>query len=213
MDRLQPLAARARQPMPFPNVPTSQIGINAALINNVSARAYSISRLASPGAVAQRSSSLTPSGVTLEERLYGSRAACKIRTATVAMHLDAEWRSKLFAQIDSLLGLEDWDPLDAPVIEPSFATFLRMLLLVKPKRRPGIGATHDGNIVAMWTRGSDRLTVTCLAADNVKWSVVRIVEGDRESAAGQTALPRLLGVLQPYAPELWFADDGQKTSA
>src|SRR5580704_16658355 len=43
---------------------------------------------------------------SLEEQLYDALAAFKVRTASVAMHLDREWRSRLFRQLDSLLAVE-----------------------------------------------------------------------------------------------------------
>src|SRR5690349_6385570 len=81
---------------------------------------------------------------SLEEKLYDTLASFKIRTATVAMHLDREWRSRLFRQFDSLLAVEDWESDDSPPSIGSFATFLRLLMLLKPTRRPGLGASSDG---------------------------------------------------------------------
>src|SRR6266446_1942964 len=40
---------------------------------------------------------------TLDEQLYDALSAFKTRTALVAMHLDRDWRSRLFNQLDSLL--------------------------------------------------------------------------------------------------------------
>ena len=88
-----------------------------------------------------------------------------------------------------------------------------MLLLVRAKRRPGLGATSDGHLIAMWTIGNDRLTIECLPADEIRWVVFREIDGERESAAGRTVLARLPDVLEPYAPERWFADEGPKDPA
>ena len=73
---------------------------------------------------------------SIEEKLYDRLAAFKIRTALVAMHLDREWRSGLFQQLDSLLAADDWEADDPPPSLASFATFLRMLILLRPARRP-----------------------------------------------------------------------------
>jgi hypothetical protein len=129
------------------------------------------------------------------------------------MHLDREWRMRFFAQIDSLLSFDDWDKADLTISDGSFMTLLRMLLLIRAKRRPGLGASGDGHVIAMWTLGNDRLTIECLPADVVRWIVLREIDSDRESAAGQTTLPRLLEVLQPYVPQRWFSDEGSKTPA
>jgi hypothetical protein len=141
---------------------------------------------------------------SLEEQLYDTRATFKVRTATVAMHLDREWHSQLFHQMDSLLSLEDWEPDDPPPSIGSFSTFLRMLILLRPPRRPGLGATQDGNLIATWTTGDDRLTIECLSRDIARWYLAATIDGERERAAGITPIQRLAIVLQPYAPERWF---------
>ena len=214
MNDLKTLPARAKQPWPFFSFPVVSAGTDAAWISKASAKAVSVSQqLASPGAIVQHSLAIPAQPVSLEAQLYNSRAAFKIRTATIAMHLPGDWRTRLFSQVDSLLSLDDWDKADIPISEASFTTFLRMVLLVRAKRRPGLGATGDGHVIAMWTVGSDRLTIECLPADDIRWIVVCGIDGDRESAAGQTVLARLLEVLKPYAPERWFADEGPKDSA
>jgi len=213
MNDLKTLPARAKHARPFYGFPVVSAGTDAAWINKAYAQALSVSQqLASPGAIVQRSLGVPAQPISLEEQLYNSRAAFKIRTATIAMHLSTNWRTRLFNQVDSLLSLEDWERADAPISEASFATLLRMVLLVQAKRRPGLGATSDGHVIAMWTVGSDRLTIECLPADEIRWVVVCGIDGDRESAAGQTVLARLLDVLKPYAPERWFADEGPKDS-
>jgi hypothetical protein len=141
---------------------------------------------------------------SLEERLYDSLAEFKVRTALVAMHLDHNWRSRLFRQLDSLLASADWEVEDQPPTLASYSTFLRMLTLLQPDRRPGLGATSDGDLIAAWTSGDDRLTIECLAHDIARWHLSVTIAGERERAAGITPLPRLRDVLNPYSPQRWF---------
>jgi hypothetical protein len=165
-------------------------------------------------AIADRVSSLnaqTPtfSGVSraahdLPEKLYDALAAFKIKTSVVAMHLDDAWRSRLFEQLDNLLAVDEWDENDEPPELASFATFLRMLLSLRPSRRPGLGATSDGHLIASWTIDRDRLTIECLPKDTVRWWLSVAVGDDKESAAGATGLNRLKQVLAPYNPDRWF---------
>jgi hypothetical protein len=142
----------------------------------------------------------------LDEQLYDALAAFKIHTASVAMHLDHEWRNRLFGQLDNLLGAEDWQPDDLPPSLASFSTFLRMLVLLRPARRPGVGATSDGMLIAAWTEGEDRLTVECLPQDIARWNLAVTIEGERERAAAITPIGRLNEVLRPYGPQRWFLD-------
>jgi hypothetical protein len=140
----------------------------------------------------------------LDEQLYDALAAFKIRTAAVAMHLDRGRRSKLFGQLDSLLALDDWEREDAPPTIDSYSTLLRMLMLLRPQRRPGLGASADGHLIATWTAGADRLTIECMSKDIVRWHLSATIDGERERAAAETPLLRLAAVLRPYGPERWF---------
>lgn len=141
---------------------------------------------------------------SIEERLYDALAAFKIRTATVAMYLDSDRRSKLFRQLDGLLAIQDWEANDPAPSLNSFATLLRLLTLIKPARLPGLGASADGNLIAAWTVGDDRLTAECQPRDTVRWHLSASIDGERERSAGTTPLRRLSEVLQPYHPERWF---------
>jgi hypothetical protein len=143
---------------------------------------------------------------SIEEQLYDALAAFKIRTATVAMHIDRDWRAKLFKQFDTLLDLESWDRDDLTPRLASFSTFLRLLTLLRPSKRPGLGATHDGNLIATWSTGSDRLTMECLAGDIVRWNLSACIDDEVERAAAITPLHRLAEVLKPYHPARWFDD-------
>lgn len=143
---------------------------------------------------------------SIEEQLYDALANFKIRAATIAMHLDRDSRTRLFRQLDNLLDSESWDREDLPPTLASFSTFLRLLILLRPVKRPGIGATHDGHLIAMWTSGTDRLTIECLAGDIVRWNLSVRIDEEVERAAGVTPLPRLSQVLQPYQPAQWFSE-------
>lgn len=158
-----------------------------------------------------RLQSLSKKPISLEEQLYNAKAFCKTKTGEVAMYLLPDVRSRFFSQLDNLMGVENWEEDDKPIIEASFTTLLRMLIYIKPDRRPGLGATSEGNIIAAWTNGKDRLTIECLSGDKVRWVLSCYIEEDRVSGAGEIPLTRLLAVLAPYNPERWFTDDSQKT--
>jgi hypothetical protein len=164
-----------------------------------------LKRLANPTITFSGSPTAIPK--TVEEKLYDALAAFKLRTAAVAMHMDRDWRTRLFAQLDNLLGVENWEHEDLPPSVSSFSTFLRMLLLLRPEVRPGLGASHDGGLIAAWTSGNDRLTVECLSGDMVQWHLAVTIGGERERAAGLTPLRRLVDVLAPYDPRRWFAHE------
>jgi hypothetical protein len=143
------------------------------------------------------------------ERLDAALASAKVMTSNVVMHLDREWRDRLFAQLDDLLDIEDWHEDDEPLLDESFRTFLRLILYQQPKRRPGLGLSHRGHLIAAWTTGADRLTLECAPDDMIRWVLSCEINGERERAAGETHVSRLPEILRSYGPDRWFADADQ----
>ena len=133
-----------------------------------------------------------------EELLYDALAAAKIYTSQVAMHMDRIWRDKLFKQLDSLLDPEEWVEEDVPLQRASFATFLKVMFLFKPNRRPGLGLSATGNLIGAWTEDDCQLTIECLSSDIVRYVFSHSIEGDFERTAGETTVSRLCAVLAPF---------------
>ena len=142
----------------------------------------------------------------VQRRLFDALAAMKMKTAEVAMHLSIDWRDTLFAYLDMLHEAEDWDARDEPAKIASFTTFLRMILFLRPVKRPGMGLTASGIIVATWTEVGHHLTLECLAADVVAWSIAIPGDGDVEVAAGMCKLQRIREDLSPYRADEWLGN-------
>ena len=157
---------------------------------------------ASPGATLVEPSHETAIG----EQLHDALAGVKILTSQVAMHLDRAWRSKLFQQLDALHDASEWEPGDVPVSVASYATFLRTIIALKPARRPGLGLTSAGNLIAAWTTGQDRLTFEFLPGGGVRWLLSCYDDERAERAAGESTVGRLPAVLAPYVPGRWFEE-------
>src|SRR5687768_13446267 len=81
------------------------------------------------------------------QMLFDARADLKTRTASVAMHLQDDWRRYIFRQLDNLLDEDEWQTGDLVPQAQSYLTFLRMLLYLNPLKKPGLGLTQDGLIV------------------------------------------------------------------
>lgn len=151
-------------------------------------------------------------GLPLGHQLATKVASFKRMTATIAMYLDPVWRTQLFATLDRLLDPDDWDPDFRLPTEPSFSTFLRMIIYLHPTKRPGLGLSPTGQFLAAWTRDTDRIVVECLPGDEVRWVISRMLDGDRETGAGKVLLHRVPEVTAPYKPEVLFAN-GEKLLA
>lgn len=147
---------------------------------------------------------------SLEEQLYDSRAAFKIATNNVVMHFDREWQRRFFAQLDAVLDADEWDTDDPLITESAFRTLLRILLMLRGKRRPGLAVGPNGTIIAAWTVGPNRLTLECHPIDTVRWIITQIIDGESDTAAGQTKLVHLFERLAAFNPEQWFTNEGPK---
>lgn len=145
----------------------------------------------------------------LPERVFEGLAAAKILTSRVAMHLERAWRDRLFQQLDSLHDTSEWEEGDEPVHSSSYATFLKAILYLRPARRPGLGLSHDGNLIVAWTTGRDRLTIEFLPNDRVKWVLARYEDDEPDRFAGQTSVTRLAEGLASHRPEHWFSNEGR----
>ena len=141
----------------------------------------------------------------LSERIFDALGTFKLKTAMIAAaHFNRDERARLFKQLDSLFDAGSWDSADVVTTEASFTTLLRMMLFLGG-RRPGLGVTGTGNFIATWTEGDDRLTIECKPQDHVRWVLLQSLDGQRESAAGETTVRRLPEVLRPYDPsKRWF---------
>lgn len=156
--------------------------------------------------------SAPPESSSLEEKLYAALSEAKVLTSQIAMHLDREWRNKLFRQLDSLHDVEEWDVETKPLQRASFSTFLRTLHSTGMKRRPGLGLSYRGNLIGAWTVGLNRLTLEFLPDDWIRWVLTRDRDGAPDRAAGETQVSRIALVLSPYDPQIWFDGVDQKDS-
>jgi hypothetical protein len=141
----------------------------------------------------------------IHERLFDALAAAKVLTSRVAMHFTLEWRDKLFRQLDSLHDPAEWEEGDLPVHQASFMTFLKAMLTINPARRPGLGLSHAGNLIAAWTTGGDRLTIEFMLHDRIRWVISRRYDDGPVRYAGDVPVSRLAEGLSKHNPEHWFS--------
>jgi hypothetical protein len=145
------------------------------------------------------------SNKSTQEILFDALAAFKIFTSQVAMHLNVESRDKLFKQLDLLLDPDEWPPEDIPPELASYRTLLRTLLVLAPRKIPGLGASSGGRLVAAWSTRDDRLTIQCLPNDRLRWSLSVRDGSERRAAAAESSLKHLIPEIAPYGPERWFS--------
>jgi hypothetical protein len=168
----------------------------------ITQQVQALRNIRSPGA-------LRPTPQTLSEdqslvaKLFDAVAAAKIITSQVAMHLDDEQRRRLFRQLDSLHDAEEWEHGDVPLQQASYSSFLKAMITINPQRRPGLGLSGNGHLVAAWTTGPDRLTIEFLPKDRVRWVLSMHSAEGIERYAGDSPVSRLEDGLAKHHPEHW----------
>jgi hypothetical protein len=185
-------------------VPRAAASSDAALLYTLLTDLRSTQSPARPAVSRERIRRSEPS---VTERLYDVLANAKVMTSQISMHLSAPWRRTLFEKLDELLDPSDWHE-DAAVLDAaSYETFLRFLTYINPTRQPVLGLSDEGNFLAAWIDGPNRLTLEFLSKDLIRWVLVRHLDDDeQESAAAQVPLLRLSKTLEAYQPERWFFD-------
>lgn len=149
---------------------------------------------------------VAPKSNSIEGKLEEKRTAFKRLAASVGMHLDPDWRARLFAKLDALMDPEEWDREFAMPSELSFSTFLRMIIYLHPTKRPGLGISANGNFLASWSNDGDRIVIESLGNDEVRWVISRSAGELRESGAGKTKIYRIPDVIHPYEPDRLFCN-------
>lgn len=172
--------------------------------NELSARIQSLRARPAPSALPIKEKSGTPNAKALQEELFDAVAGAKILTSQVAMHLDSKWRKRIFEQLDSLHDLDAWESGDRPLQRESFSTFLKVIFLLRPKVRPGLGLSIAGHLVGAWTTGGNHLTIEFLPRDRVQWVVSITENGETERTASEMPISRLRSRLMPYTSEGWI---------
>src|SRR5260221_2450010 len=102
---------------------------------------------------------------SLEAELFENKAALKLLTSQVAMHLVGNERDTLFAAIDRLLSVENWEDESATIDTKAFQSFLRCIIYAHPHRLPNMGVGPGGSVLAAWHKHEKTVQVEFLAGD------------------------------------------------
>lgn len=150
---------------------------------SISARPFLDSFASSPSLAAPRpqpSSSLraeeakvSPLPPSLDVQLFDNAAQLKIMLSQIAMHMSSASRNAIFAQLDFLLKLEDWQDDSALIEGATFNTFIRFLIFAAPNRLPSLGVGLTGHVLAAWNKGDQHISIEFLPNDYVTAILVK----------------------------------------
>jgi hypothetical protein len=116
---------------------------------------------------------IRPASLSLDAQLFENSAELKIALSQIVMHLEPEWRTIIFRQLDALLDLNSWEEDSAFIQKSTFMTFLRFIIYAAPTRLPSLGVGYTGHILAAWNNGAQRIDVEFLPDDNAGATFVR----------------------------------------
>lgn len=140
------------------------------------------------------------------EELSSRAFALKSQTSLFASHLTSGWRAGLFGDLDRILDSEEWEFADRLPSVESFTTFMRLVTYLQKVRRPGLGVTPAGMVVAMWADGQASLSIECLPDDHVRWVLSYPgTQGKRERVAGRTDTRKLPKALNAFEVDYLIA--------
>ena len=140
----------------------------------------------------------------LASRLFSATADAKIWTSQVAMHLDVATRDRIFRQVDALHELDEWDDLDRTLNLEAYKSFIRAIVYHKVNSRPSLALMPDGNILALWRDGEEKLSIEFRPGNEARWAVQHRAYEGLERASGLCPLERLRILLRPYEADRWF---------
>ena len=160
--------------------------------------------LRSQGALKAARGAASPMVGSPSEILFTATAAAKVWTSSVAMHLDRDARDRIFAQLDVLHELEEWSDGDVPIKLESFKTFVRAIIYHRINSRPSLALSANGDLLALWIDGADKLTIEFRERNFTRWFVQTGAGDFAEQATGSAPLERMRAVLEPYGADRWF---------
>lgn len=132
-----------------------------------------------------------PQEKSFEEQIFASLVSLKVAVSQFAMHLTAEERSRIFAELDSVINVDDWHEGDQlPKVE-AFEDFLKWMIYSKYFRWISIGSSNDGGLLVAWKTPYVLLTAKFSGGDGfdaVRWTA-RLSSGTEVGhAAGKCPL-------------------------
>jgi hypothetical protein len=135
---------------------------------------------------------------TPKQQLASRLAAALGEFSQLAMHFTPDFRTRTVRQLRNLLDPEEWEYGDALLDPQSFRSFARAMAFLQPNLRPMLGLSNRGNILAMWADARGQLSFEHIADDRLRWFISRGEGKDSDTAAGDSTLLRLSGLVDAH---------------
>jgi hypothetical protein len=141
------------------------------------------------GAATQHRIVPMPAGRTFEEKIFDSLVSLKVAVSAYAMHLSADERSRLFAELDDKINVDDWHEEDKLPAVNSFLQFLKWMIYAHHHKWTSIGISAAGTIMVAWRTSRVLLTADFVRENEVRWTAQLAGEnGEVGHTAGRCGL-------------------------
>lgn len=135
---------------------------------------------------------------SLDDELAARLVSTQRELSLVSMYLSPAFRTGTMRQLANLLDPDSWDEDDDLLDLQSVRSFARAMAVLRPTKRPMLGLSSKGNLLAMWGSDVSRLSFEHLANDEIKWFIHSRAEGDHDLAAGTTHIGRVRQILDAH---------------
>jgi hypothetical protein len=141
------------------------------------------------GAATQNRILQVPTDGSFEEKIFDALVSLKLAASTYAMHLSADERSRIFAELDDKINVDDWHQEDKLPAVQSFVQFLKWMIFARHHKWTSIGVSAAGTITVAWRTPRVLLTADFVQENEVRWAAQLTGEnGDVGHAAGRCSL-------------------------
>lgn len=141
---------------------------------------------------AQRFVRAVPEITSFEEQIFNSLVSLKVSVSQYAMHLTTEERHRIFAELDSLINVDDWHEGDTLPNIIAFRDFLKWMIYSKYFKWISLGVSDEGGMTVAWKTKRVLLTAKfsgLAGQDGVKWTAQILSEkGETGYAVGKCPL-------------------------
>jgi hypothetical protein len=107
---------------------------------------------------------------TFEEKIFDSLVSLKVAVAAYAMHLSADERDRLFAELDDKINVDDWHEEDKLPAVYLFVQFLKWMIFSGHQKWTSIGVSAVGTITVAWKTPRVLLTADFVRENEVRWT-------------------------------------------
>ena len=114
-----------------------------------------------------------PENADFAEQIFNSLVSLKVAVSQYAMHLSTLERHRIFAELDSIINIEDWHEGDALPKVNAFKDFLKWMIYSKYFKWISIGISDEGSLLVAWKTKRVLLTAKfsgLAGQEGVRWT-------------------------------------------